>query len=160
MDKIRSNSHRGHRSVSSSKKRDAEYVSKKAFTIFLDQLLESFDLVFDHLDDAFRRDYQIVQSLLETQFNPTGTAVMVKMDCHNALKKFQQDVMKKGFQKPAFLPFFEDECFDYLHYQSMMKANSKTNLKSYRSNVMLSTQRETHATHKSDTKTLDVNLLK
>ena len=86
---------------------------------------------------------------------------MVKMDSHNTLKRFQQEIMKKGFQKPTYLPFFEDECFDYHQYQSMIKANSKTNLKSYRSNNMLSTQRETtYATHKSDTKTLDVNLLK
>lgn len=43
----------------------------------------------------------------------------------------------------------------------MIQANSQTNLKSYRSNNMLSTQRETtYATHKSDTKILDVNLFK
>jgi hypothetical protein len=58
--------------------------------------------------------------LLETQFNPTGTAIMVKMDSHNTLKRFQQEIMKKGFQKPTYLPFFEDECFDYDHYQSMI----------------------------------------
>lgn len=46
-------------------------------------------MVFKHLEDAFRRDCQLTQSLLETQFNPTGTAIMVKMDCHNTLKRFQ-----------------------------------------------------------------------
>ena len=45
---------------------------------------------------------------------------MVKMDSHNTLKRFQQEIMKKGFQKPTYLPFFEDECFDYGHYQSMI----------------------------------------
>ena len=137
-------------------------MSKKAFTFFLDQLVETFDIVFGHLDDAFRRDNQIVQSLLETQFNPTGTAVTVKMESHTTLKRFQQEIMKQGFHKPTYLPFFEDECFDYHRYQqSLVKASSKTHLKSYRSHNMLSTQRETaYATHKSDTKTLDVHLLK
>ena len=68
--------------------------------------------------------------------------------------------MKKGFQRPIYLPFFEDECFDYNNYESMIKAHSKTNLRSYRSNQILSTQRDTtYATHKSDTKQIEVHLL-
>lgn len=135
-------------------------MSKRAFTAFLDQLFETFDIVFNHLDDAFKRDGQLTQSLLETQFNATGTAIMVKMECHNNLKSFQSEIIKKGFQRPIYLPFFEDECFDYNNYESMIKAHSKTNLRSYRSNNILSTQRDTtYATHKSDTKPIDVHLL-
>ena len=139
--------------MSSSKKRDSELVSKRSFTEFLNSLWQTFDLVFGHLDDAFKRDGQITNSLLETQFNASGTALMVKMESHNALNNFKEQVINKGFQRPLYLPFFEDECFDYNTYQSLLKAHSKTNLKSQRSVNVLSTQRETtYATQKSDTK--------
>ena len=53
LEKIRNNSHKRHNSRSNSKKKENEYLSKKSFKSFLENLAQSFNIIFDKLEESF-----------------------------------------------------------------------------------------------------------
>lgn len=116
LEKIRNNSHKRHNSRSNSKKKENEYLSKKSFKSFLENLAQSFNIIFDKLEESFQRDCFISKNLLESQFSTSvPNMVTVKADTHMRLLRFENEILKsgKGFIRPHILPFYDDECFDF-----------------------------------------------
>ena len=68
-------------------------------------------MVFHELEQAFSRDSKLTQSLYDTQYNTSGNMLTVRKEVNELLRNFKQEVIQKGFSKPAFLPY--QECEDF-----------------------------------------------
>lgn len=92
LEKIRANSHRSHKSRSTSKVRDMDYLSKNSFSSFLNELHQSFSIVFAMLEDAYQRDANLTHNLLESHYSSNGH-LTVRKETHEYLERFKKEVI-------------------------------------------------------------------
>ena len=74
-----------------------DYVNKRDFHTFHTNLRDSFEIILNLLREAFKRDAKIADNLLQSQFHPSGNAIMVAKAAHLELKAYTKQVIKKGF---------------------------------------------------------------
>jgi hypothetical protein len=93
-----------------------DYLSKNSFSSFLNELHQSFSIVFAMLEDAYQRDANLTHNLLDSHFSSNGH-LTVKKETHEYLERFKKEIiLEKRFLRPECMPYQEDK-----HYNPVIR---------------------------------------
>jgi hypothetical protein len=82
----------------------------------LNDLHETFGIVFTGLEEAYQRDANIAHNLLESHFSANG-CLTVRKETHDYLERFKKEVLiDQRFTAPEVLPYQEN-----VHFNPIMR---------------------------------------